>query len=149
MPLIRLKTVVLPEPLGPMRPTISASSTRRARSSTARRPPKSFVRPSVSRSAILPSRPARPRSLDGDGLHLLEAGPLHLVEIDHAACHVALVVERDGHAEDPPVVPGGADGIADRGPVGLADLLDGFQDNVGGLVGEGAVGADRPVFGLE
>src|SRR5207247_4122002 len=140
MPVIRLKTVVFPEPLGPMSPTISPSSTRKAKSWTARRPPKSFVRPSVSRSA---------RLLDRDRLHLLEAVPLHLVEVDHTAGHVALVVERDGHAQDALVVPGGADGVADRGPVGLPDLLDRLQDDVGSLVGEGAVGADRPVLGFE
>src|SRR2546430_11737839 len=131
MPVIRLKTVVFPEPLGPMRPTISPSCTWRPRSSTARRPPKSFVRRSASRSAILRGRPARPRSLDGDRLHLLEAGPLHLVEVDHAAGHVALVVERDRQTEDAPVVPRGADGVAGHSPVGLADLLRSEERRVG------------------
>src|SRR2546426_10177591 len=46
-----LMVVVLPEPLGPMRPRISPSFTRRARSSTATRPPKRLVSPRVSRIA--------------------------------------------------------------------------------------------------
>src|SRR5882762_2262509 len=149
MPLMRLKTVVLPEPLGPMRPTISPSSIRRERSSTARRPPKSFVRPSVSRSAILRSRPAWPRLLDGDRLHLLEPGPFHLVEVDDAARHVALFVERDRYAEDALVVLGCSYGVAHGGAIRLADLLDGLQDDVGGFVGQGTVGTDRPVPGFE
>src|SRR5437016_12371123 len=99
-PVIRLKRVVFPEPLGPMRPTISPSSTRSARSCTARRPPKSFVRPSVSRSDILQGRSRAPALLHRDLLHLLEAGPLHSVEVDHAAGHIALVVYRDVHTED-------------------------------------------------
>src|SRR5437879_2633884 len=39
-----------------------------------------------------PGPPPRPRLLHRDLLHLLEAGPLHSVEVDHAAGHIALVV---------------------------------------------------------
>ena len=47
-----LSAVVLPEPLGPMRPRISPPSTVNARSSTAATPPKCLVRPSVLSSVI-------------------------------------------------------------------------------------------------
>src|SRR5687767_5064236 len=107
-----------------MSPTISPSWTWRARSWTARRPPKSFVRPEVWRRGI-------PPLLHDDRLDLLEARPLDLVDEDHAAGHVALVVEGDRHPQDAVVILGGADGVPDRGPVGLADLLDGLQDDVG------------------
>src|SRR5215210_8851343 len=45
MPVIRLKTVVLPAPFGPITLTISPSSTCRSRPSTTRRPPNDFVTP--------------------------------------------------------------------------------------------------------
>src|SRR5262245_22340434 len=48
----RLKQVVLPAPLGPMRPTISPSSTLRPTWFTAARPPKYLVRLRASRSGI-------------------------------------------------------------------------------------------------
>src|SRR5947207_14848850 len=105
-----------------MSPTISPSSTRSARSCTARRPPTSFVRPSVSRSAILQG-PACPRSLHGDRLHLLEARPLHLVEVDHAASHVSLVLERASHAEDGLVAFGVAAACSDTTTVTLSVLI--------------------------
>src|SRR5437667_552336 len=44
----RLKTVVFPAPLGPMRPTISPSATVRSSPSTARRPPKRLESPRTS-----------------------------------------------------------------------------------------------------
>src|SRR5262249_43042712 len=42
---IRLKTVVLPEPLGPMRPTMVAGAISKEQSLTARSPPNSLVSP--------------------------------------------------------------------------------------------------------
>src|SRR5207245_6811441 len=58
-PLKRLKQVVLPAPLGPIRPTISPLSTVRSTRLTAARPPKSRVRSRVSRSATKSGRRAR------------------------------------------------------------------------------------------
>src|SRR3954451_22091839 len=49
---MQLKIVVLPAPLGPMRPTISTSPTRRLTSLRARRPPKRMETRSVSRTDI-------------------------------------------------------------------------------------------------
>src|SRR5919198_4575694 len=48
-----LIVVVLPEPLGPMSPRISPSTTRRERRSTAVKPPNRFVSPRVSRMTPL------------------------------------------------------------------------------------------------
>src|SRR5262245_47102831 len=50
-PLSKLKQVVLPAPLGPIKPTISPLSTVRSTLLTAASPPKSRVSPRVSRSA--------------------------------------------------------------------------------------------------
>src|SRR3954452_20022390 len=47
-PVRRRMVVVLPAPLGPRKPKMSPSSTTKERSSTAWRPPNSFVRPTVS-----------------------------------------------------------------------------------------------------
>src|SRR5262245_16115850 len=58
-PLRRLKQVVLPAPLGPMRPTISPFSTVRSTWLTAARPPKWRVRSRVSSSGIASGRRAR------------------------------------------------------------------------------------------
>src|SRR3546814_10241171 len=44
-PLIRLNVVLLPAPLGPIRPRISFRRTSKSRSDTATRPPKTRVRP--------------------------------------------------------------------------------------------------------
>src|SRR4051794_39628632 len=49
---MQLKQVVLPAPLGPMRPTISNSSTSKATSSSACRPPKRIDRSMASRTGI-------------------------------------------------------------------------------------------------
>src|SRR6266508_6243008 len=62
-PVIRLNTVVLPAPLGPMSPRISPASTVKEKRSTARSPPKSRVRSLTVRSAMAPRSPApRPGS---------------------------------------------------------------------------------------
>src|SRR5512140_2958287 len=58
MPVITLKTVVLPAPLGPIRPTISPSSMETSSFDTAVRPPKRMVMPWLLSKAMLP--PARP-----------------------------------------------------------------------------------------
>ena len=47
-PAMRLNSVVLPAPLGPMRPRISPLLTLRVQPSTARKPPKALTRPSTS-----------------------------------------------------------------------------------------------------
>ena len=46
-PAIRLKVVLLPDPLGPMRPRISPSRTSKETWLTARKPPKRFDRPAT------------------------------------------------------------------------------------------------------
>src|SRR5262245_21401685 len=58
-PLSRLKQVVLPAPLGPIRPTISPLSTVRSTLLTAASPPKSRVSPRVSRRAMGSGRRGR------------------------------------------------------------------------------------------
>ena len=45
MPVMRLKAVVLPAPLGPMRPWMQPLGRLRLKSLTARRPPKALVAP--------------------------------------------------------------------------------------------------------
>jgi len=50
IPVSMLKMVVLPAPLGPIRPTISPSSRWRLKSETALRPPKEMERPVTSSS---------------------------------------------------------------------------------------------------
>src|SRR4030067_119020 len=57
-PVMRWKTVELPAPFGPMRPTISPSSTWMSKSPTAFSPPNLFVSPLISRS-IGPHLPFR------------------------------------------------------------------------------------------
>src|SRR5258708_19481561 len=64
----RLKHVVLPAPFGPMRPTISPSSTVRPTWLTAASPPKCFVRLRVSRRGIR-ARRAPPESRQLPGQH--------------------------------------------------------------------------------
>jgi hypothetical protein len=55
MPVRQLKNVVLPAPLGPMRPTISPSWTCMLTSSTAVRPPKRIVTPLASSTILEPT----------------------------------------------------------------------------------------------
>src|SRR5215813_6287905 len=64
-PVKRLKQVVLPAPLGPIRPTISPLSTVRSTLLTAASPPKSRVSSRVSRSATGSGRRARRRRRGG------------------------------------------------------------------------------------
>src|SRR5258705_8012526 len=52
MPVMRLTSVVLPAPFGPMRPRISPAPIVRATSLVATSPPKRLVSPTVSSSAI-------------------------------------------------------------------------------------------------
>src|SRR5215831_15240617 len=89
---MRLMVVVLPDPLGPMRPRTSPASTLRARSSTATRPPNRLVSARVSRrlrgppgsswSAIVSRRvitfPAEPFPAHG-GHTMTPRRPLHLL----------------------------------------------------------------------
>src|SRR5262245_963716 len=118
MPVTRLKIVVLPEPFGPINPTISPSSTWRSKPWTACNPPKFFLRPTASSSAIAAGR--RCRALARHRLDQLEAGALHLVDVERRRRHVALVVEGDVLAEDALIALGGAHRVADRGAVRLA-----------------------------
>src|ERR1019366_5772114 len=53
MPVITLKKVVLPEPLGPIRPRISPSFTARLSRFKATRPPKRIDRPSQASSVLI------------------------------------------------------------------------------------------------
>src|ERR1041384_2421777 len=55
---MQLKMVVFPAPLGPMRPTISNSLTRRLTSVSACTPPKRMETPTASRTGIDPLGPA-------------------------------------------------------------------------------------------
>src|SRR5436305_11739351 len=50
---IALISVVLPEPFGPIRPTISSSPTAKSTRSSATTPPKRQVRPAQARSGVL------------------------------------------------------------------------------------------------
>ena len=50
-PVTTLKTVVLPAPFGPMMPRVSPDTQAMSTSSRARRPPKDFDNPSISRRA--------------------------------------------------------------------------------------------------
>src|SRR6516162_8752112 len=69
---MRLKTVVLPDPFGPSRPTISPSCTVKDTSSTARRPPKALVRfRTSSRGGWLTATPGRRRIQKGHGAQVL------------------------------------------------------------------------------
>src|SRR4051812_3741826 len=66
---MQLKMVVLPAPLGPMRPTISNSSTFRVTSRSACRPPKRIETPVASRIGMQPEPFALepPADRRGDG----------------------------------------------------------------------------------
>src|SRR3954453_7205060 len=55
-PLIRLNTVDLPAPLGPIRPRISPSSTLNVRLETASRPPKRLLSAMTSSTALIATR---------------------------------------------------------------------------------------------
>src|SRR5207302_10190699 len=50
---MRLKQVVLPAPLGPMRATVCPSSTETENSWTARRPPNRLLRPRTTRASLI------------------------------------------------------------------------------------------------
>src|SRR3954453_24094252 len=100
MPVMRLKIVVLPDPFGPISPTISPSLIRKSKPWTACSPPNVFLSPVASSSAIGPRRPNRlcatdDRALPDDGFHQLEICSLHLVDVQRWRCDVALIVERD------------------------------------------------------
>src|SRR5258705_9574577 len=53
-PAIMLSSVVLPDPLGPMMPTISPGTTRKETSATAMRPAKRLPRPRTSSATLRP-----------------------------------------------------------------------------------------------
>src|SRR5690606_1269503 len=59
-PVTTLKVVVLPAPLGPIRPRISPSSTWNDRSATAAKPPKKRLRSSTRRSSRVVAPPDAP-----------------------------------------------------------------------------------------
>src|SRR5437016_13479410 len=63
---MRLKQVVLPAPLGPMRATVCPSSTETENSWTARRPPNRLLRPRTTRASLIGGR-RMPRSRGGAG----------------------------------------------------------------------------------
>ena len=68
IPRTQLKKVVLPAPLGPMRPTRSPGSTLRSTSRRASMPANVFLMPRASSRAVTrrPPRPVRPRHSTGD-----------------------------------------------------------------------------------
>ncbi len=73
-PVIRLNIVVLPAPLGPIRPRISPALTSKLTLSTATRPPKRRVAPATvrigwPRSGLLAGARASPAARGGGGLH--------------------------------------------------------------------------------
>src|SRR5438270_4513833 len=63
---MRLKQVVLPAPLGPMRATVCPSSTDTENSWTARRPPNRLLRPRTTRASLIGGR-RMPRCRGGAG----------------------------------------------------------------------------------
>src|SRR3954471_186814 len=67
---MQLKQVVLPAPLGPIRPTISNSSTFRLTSSRACRPPKRIESSSASRTGIDALRSRASRQIELEALAL-------------------------------------------------------------------------------
>src|SRR4051794_1523379 len=67
----RLKTVLLPEPFGPMTPTTVPGATASDRRSTATSPPKRLLRPVISSFAVTP-RVAGSLFLPGVGRDLAE-----------------------------------------------------------------------------
>src|SRR5215510_6133336 len=153
---MRLKTVVLPEPLGPMRPTMLPVATSKEHSLTARSPPKSFRSPATASAgaswggagasgfmrpagaSLLLPRVRGDRHVfaaraggHGGGIdrHLLAALDLHHHGLDG---HPMPLGERGEFAG----APGGGEGA------GLHDRLDGDESRVVRLDGEvGGIGA--------
>src|ERR1700730_3696660 len=67
-PAIRLKSVVLPAPLGPMIPRISSSETLTLTSRSAWKPPNVFPTPTVASTAVLAGCSAGPEPGPGDSI---------------------------------------------------------------------------------
>src|SRR5260370_41602900 len=147
MPVTTLKIVVLPEPFGPINPTISPLSIRKSKFWTACNPPKFFFSAAASKSAIGGGRRSG-SLLAHHRLDELEPGPLHLVDVERRRRNVAFVIERDALAEDALIALVGAHRITDRNAVRLADLLHRLKDDVGRLVSELSIGAELPVLAL-
>src|SRR4051794_28909324 len=152
MPVTRLKIVVLPDPFGPISPTISPSFIRKSKPWTACSPPNVFLSPVASSSAIAEAAErlcaTDDRALLDDGFDQLEICSLHLVDVQRWRCDVALIVERDALAQNTLVVLGRAHGVSDQGPIRLADLFDCLEHDVGRFVGKRTVRAERSVFRL-
>src|SRR5262249_54598270 len=68
---MRLKTVVLPDPLGPMRPTMLPVATSKEHSLTARSPPKSFVSPATASAGVSRGGAGAPGLMRPAGVSLL------------------------------------------------------------------------------
>src|SRR5260370_24782891 len=122
MPVTTLKIVVLPEPFGPINPTISPSFIRKSKLWTACNPPKFFFGGAASKSAIGGGR----RSgglLAHYRLDELEPFPLDLVDVERRRRNVAFLIERDTLAEDALIALGSAHRVADCDAVRFADLL--------------------------
>src|SRR6266545_2197538 len=116
-------SVVLPAPLGPMRPRISPSSSRKSTLSTARRPPKCLLTDSPTRMAVTWSRfppVAEPA-----------AGP------QHQAGQAERLEENDQHQQD------AVQAQVELGIAGEQELLDDHEDDrPGGGAQDGAEAAD-------
>src|SRR3982075_4108625 len=146
MPVTTLKIVVLPEPFGPINPTISPLFIRKSKLWTACNPPKFFFSAAASKSAMGGGR----RSgglLAHHRLDELEPASLHLVDVERRRRNVAFIIERDALAEDALIALGSAHRVADRDAVRLANLLHRLEEDVSRLVSERAVGAKLPILG--
>src|SRR5262245_51897211 len=121
---IRLKTVVLPEPLGPMRPTTVPAATSNEQSLTARTPPKILVSPDTASVGAASARNGLMRR-DGaslllprvgrDGHELAAAGGHHRGGEDR---DLLAVLDLDHHRLDRHAMPLGEGGELARTPRG-------------------------------
>src|SRR5437016_9025776 len=131
-PVIRLKSVVLPDPLGPMTPISSPSATAKLTSLTARTPPNAFETRSTSRRVSarplgpspLPERRRRIDERRGGGVPgpdqlLLAVDPLDEHGVDDAGA-----VRAELHGTDDRRRVGRRDGVADSVAVERARLAD-------------------------
>src|SRR5919198_3322445 len=131
-PVIRLKSVVLPDPLGPITPTSSPSSTAKLTSLTARTPPNAFETRSTSRRVsarpLPPSSPAERwrrkdercgRRVPGPDELLLAVDPLDEHGVDDAGAVGAKL-----HGADDRRHVGRRDGVADSVAVERVGLGD-------------------------
>src|SRR2546430_13947549 len=125
---MQLKIVVFPAPLGPMRPTISNSSTRRVTSVRAWRPPKRMDTSSALRTGAAAGR--RPPSPSGPPAGARRSAPSRTgIAAPSPPQRPASVGQLEALAPEPP-----ADGRGDGPqPVGLEDEGEDGQQGAQGL----------------